>query len=91
MEELRKCIYPHDADRFIIQSQMTYLSLCTPSAQDDEYVLTENAYNIHEGPNSFLISQDTGESVTKCYTGFHVFAVITKAHDGVLKFPLTHC
>src|ERR1700722_4029082 len=54
MEELRKRVYPDDAEMYIAHTQMMYLALCTPSAKDDEFLLTENAYNIHEGPKSLL-------------------------------------
>jgi len=77
MEELRKQVYPDDAEMYIAHTQMMYLALCTPSAKDNEFLLTGNAYNIHEGPNSVLIHPDTGESTVECYTEFHVFSVIS--------------
>ena len=77
MGELRKRIYPDDAIWFIAHTQMMYIALCTPSAQDDEFVLTENTYSVHEGPNNFLINPDTNESILTAYTEFHVFAVIS--------------
>ena len=44
---------------------MMYLALCTPS-EEEEFLLTENAYGIHEGP--------TTETT---YTEYHIFAVIS--------------
>jgi hypothetical protein len=77
MTELKKCVYPDDAEWCIMHMQMMYLALCTPSGQDDEFLLTENAYSIHEGPVSLNIDQATGESTVTCYTEFHVFAPIS--------------
>lgn len=53
MEKLVNRIYPDDAMWYIAHTQMMYLVLCTPSGQE-EFLLTENAYSIHEGPVSFL-------------------------------------
>jgi hypothetical protein len=85
MEELTKRIYPDDAKMYIANTQMMYLALCTPSAKDDEFLLTENAYSIHEGPNSLLIHPDTGERTMGCYTEFHVFSVISPKLIMVLR------
>jgi hypothetical protein len=85
MEELRKRVYPDDAEMYIAHTQMMYLALCTPSAKDDEFLLTENAYSVHEGPNSVLIHPDTGESTLGCYTEFHVFSVISPKLIMVLR------
>jgi hypothetical protein len=85
MEELKKRVYPDDAMMYIGHTQMMYLALCTPSAKDDEFLLTENAYSIHEGPNSVLINPDTNESTLGCYTEFHVFSVISPKLIMVLR------
>ena len=70
---------------YTANTQMMYLAFCTPSAKDDEFLLTENAYSIHEGPNSLLIHPDTGESIMGCYTEFHVFSVISPKLIMVLR------
>jgi Protein of unknown function (DUF4238) len=72
--ELVERIYPDDAMWAIANMQMMYLSICTPSSQEDEFLLTENAYSIHEGPNS-----------PRAYTEFHVFAVISPKLIMVLR------
>ena len=91
MTELKKRVYPDDAEWCIAHMQMMYLALCTPSGQDDEFLLTENAYSIHEGPVSLIIDPDTGESTEGPYTEFHVFAVISPKLIIVLRsfmFPV---
>ena len=77
MEELKKRAYPADAEWFISHTQTMYLALCTPSCQDDEFLLTENAYSIHEGLVSMTVDPVTGKSVMNCYAEFHVFATIS--------------
>ena len=72
--ELMERIYPDDAKWAIINMQCMYLSICTPSSQEDEFLLTENSYSIHEGPNS-----------PGAYTEFHVFAVISPKLIMVLR------
>ena len=77
MEWLREHAYPDDAMWFIAHCQMMYLALCTPSNPDDEFLLTENAYSIHEGPNSSFVNPVTKETTQGSYTEFHIFAVIS--------------
>src|SRR2546421_2028261 len=77
MQELKERIYPDDAMMYIAHRQMMYLALCTPSNRDDEFLLTQNVYGIHEGPTSYWVNPHTGESAMKCYTEYHVFSVIS--------------
>ena len=77
MEWLREHAYPDDAMWFIAHCQMMYLALCTPSSPDGEFLLTENAYSIHEGPVSYFVDPVTKETKLGSYTEFHQFAVIS--------------
>ncbi|KAH0538534.1 hypothetical protein FGG08_004867 [Glutinoglossum americanum] len=77
MHALRKRIYPDDAEWFINNTQSFYLALCTPNCQDDEFLLTQNAYSIHEGPVSLSEDPNTGKMTTRAYTEFHIFAPIS--------------
>lgn len=74
---LMKHAYPDDAKWFITHEQMMYLALCTPSNQNDEFLLTENAYSIFEGPQSMAINADTNQAECLAYTEFHCFAPIS--------------
>ena len=85
MRDLRERIYPDDAMWFIAHTQMMYLAFCTTSIEDDEFLLTENAYSIHEGPNSYRINPHTGEHTPTAYTEYHVFAVISPKLIMVLR------
>jgi len=84
MKKLMNRIYPNDAQWYAAHTQMMYLALCTPSDQD-EFLLTENAYSIHEGPVSFTTDPNTNEPIATSYTEFHVFAVISPKLMMVLR------
>ncbi|KAI5782678.1 hypothetical protein EDC01DRAFT_222222 [Geopyxis carbonaria] len=58
-------IYQPDALWFFKNIQMSYMALVTPADAADEFLLSENAYGVFEGPN-----QPTA------WTDFHVFAPI---------------
>lgn len=83
--QLRKSMYPTDAEWAIIHIQRMYLALCKPSSQGDEFLITENAYAIHEGPVSSRVDPVTGESTMTCYTEYHVFGVISPTLMMVLR------
>ncbi|KAJ9616680.1 hypothetical protein H2200_000399 [Cladophialophora chaetospira] len=88
MAELQEAMYPNDAQWYIAHMQGMYLALCTTSGPDDEFLLTENAYSIHEGPVSSLIDPDTGKETPMSYTEFHAFAPISPKLIMVLRSNL---
>ncbi|KAF2204152.1 hypothetical protein GQ43DRAFT_438222 [Delitschia confertaspora ATCC 74209] len=75
--ELVNRIYPEDALWMSANIQTMYLALCTPSKPEDEFLLTENVFSIHEGPVSTFIDRRTGEETQGAYTEFHVMSVIS--------------
>ena len=44
--------YPADASWFIMHMQVFFLAFCTPNDPGDEFLLTQNAYGIYEGPHN---------------------------------------
>ena len=44
--------YPADAAWFIMHTHTFFLALCTPNDPGDEFLLTQNAYSIFEGPHN---------------------------------------
>jgi hypothetical protein len=78
-------IYPDDAKWFIAHTQMMYLALCTTANKDDEFLLTENAYGIYEGPSSVFVNPSTGKVTISRYTEFHKFALISPKLMMVLR------
>ena len=77
MDWLMKHAYPDDAKWFIAHEQLMYLALCTPSDKNDEFLLTENAYSIFEGPQTMSMNADTHQRECQAYTEFHCFSPIS--------------
>ncbi|OAL27471.1 hypothetical protein AYO20_09754 [Fonsecaea nubica] len=67
--EIIEKAYPPDAAWFIMHLESTFLSFCCPANlpySDNEFMLTQNAYSIFEGPND-----------ETQWTDWHVFAPIS--------------
>jgi hypothetical protein len=75
--KLRKRMYPDDAMWFYTHVNMYYMAICTPANPDDEFILTDNSYNIFEGPNGFAQDVKTGEVGGVGYTPLHKFAPVS--------------
>jgi hypothetical protein len=65
-----------DAEWFINNTQQFYMALCTPSTSGEEFLLTQNAYSIHEGSSSDVWDPVSMKLVPHAYTEFHVFAPV---------------
>lgn len=76
-QELPRRMYPDDAMWFIMHTQMMYMSICTPSEPDNEFILTDNSYNVFEGPNTFSHDPVTGKVTESGWTNFHEFAPLS--------------
>ena len=85
MKHIEERIYPENAKWFTAHTQMMYLAFCTTSIADDEFLLTENAYGIHDGPNIFHIDPDTRIRIEAAYTEYRMFAVISTKLIMVLR------
>ncbi|CAN9170956.1 unnamed protein product [Alternaria alternata] len=70
-KELLAKIYPGDALWFIMHMEWYYLAFCTPCEMNDEFVLTENCYNVHEGPNRTVLNPETGEHEVISWSSYH--------------------
>jgi hypothetical protein len=57
--------------------EMYYLAFCTPDDANDEFILTENCYNVHEGPNNIAFNPDTSDYEVTSWTSYHEFSPIT--------------
>ncbi|EED23296.1 conserved hypothetical protein [Talaromyces stipitatus ATCC 10500] len=77
VKKLLDGIYRDDAMWFIMHTEFMYLSLCTPSEADTEFLLTENCYNVFEGPQTILRDPKTGQSRFVSWTNFHEFSPIS--------------
>jgi uncharacterized protein DUF4238 len=85
MKKLHKQMYSDDASWFIMHTQMMCLAFCTPSRTDTEFLLTENCYNIYEGPSNILIDPITGERRGGLWTNFHEFSPVSPRLMMVLR------
>ncbi|CEI68096.1 unnamed protein product [Fusarium venenatum] len=77
MDKIKKQMYSHDANWLIMHVQGMYMAICTPSNPDDEFVLTDNSYNVFEGPNHFAQDIHTGEVHGVADVNFHEFAPVS--------------
>ncbi|KAL8960490.1 MAG: hypothetical protein Q9183_005456, partial [Haloplaca sp. 2 TL-2023] len=64
-DELMAQAYPPDAEWYWKNTQAYYICFCTPSCELDEFLMTQNAYSVYEGPTDIV------------WTDYHVFAPIT--------------
>lgn len=76
MKFLQERMYEDDAMWAISNIQMFYMSICTPADEQNEFLLTQNAYSIFEGPVSRVRDTQSGGWVEP-YTEFHMFFVIS--------------
>ncbi len=83
-EELNERLYKRHAFDFITHTKAFYLSFCTPSNAEDEFVMTENGYGIHEGPVNIFTNPTTGDA-RGVFTQFHLFAHISPRLTIVLR------
>ena len=91
MGKLMKNAYEPDAAWFVVHCQMMYLALCTPSKHEDEFILTENAYSIFEGPASCYVDPKTKKLTQGVWSEFHMFAPVSPKLMIVLRsfvFPV---
>ncbi|KAK5993789.1 hypothetical protein PT974_07226 [Cladobotryum mycophilum] len=54
-----------------------YLTICTPAELNEEFILTENSYNVWEGPNRWDHDPTTGESTRVGALDLHEFAPVS--------------
>ncbi|KAJ4289800.1 hypothetical protein N0V90_011131 [Kalmusia sp. IMI 367209] len=87
-KELPLRIYPDDARWFIAHMEWYFLAFCTPSDPSDEFILTENCYNVHEGPNSTALNFKTGEYEVVSWTSYHEFSPVTPRLMLILRSAL---
>jgi hypothetical protein len=77
LPDLMKRMYADDAVWFFSHVDMSYMAICTPSNPNDEFILTDNSYNVFEGPNHFVEDIQTGEVGGGLYTPLHEFVPIS--------------
>ncbi|KAL2785913.1 hypothetical protein BJX66DRAFT_47976 [Aspergillus keveii] len=71
---LRAQIYPDDAAMFELHLLHSYMTFCQTTNPEEEFLLTENAFGIFEGPSSEHHDILTGKKQAVVYTEYHNFA-----------------
>ncbi|PLN86936.1 hypothetical protein BDW42DRAFT_189850 [Aspergillus taichungensis] len=69
-------VYPDDAMIFVAHVQAFFLTFCEPESPQLEFLLTENAYGVFEGPSDCGFDARTGKLVPGLYTEWHMFAPV---------------
>ncbi|KAJ4862148.1 hypothetical protein T069G_03102 [Trichoderma breve] len=75
-DELPCKMFSDDAYWFIMHCETYYMAICTPSEVTDEFILTDNCYNVFEGPSTFR-RDVTGKMIGGYHAGYHEFAPIS--------------
>jgi hypothetical protein len=84
-EELLHKAYLPGAVEFIVHTRLSYLPFCAPSDQNDEFLMTENSYGIHEGPRSTIADPYSGRILITFQTEYHTFAHIAPNLTMILR------
>lgn len=72
-DTLKTQIYPDDAIMFEAHLLNNFMAFCSPEVSEDEFLLTQNAYSIFEGPVDLL----PGKTEAVQYTEYHNFAPVS--------------
>ncbi|VUC35477.1 unnamed protein product [Clonostachys rosea] len=84
-KQLPRQMFSDDAFWFQTHVDVFYMALCTPNDMENEFILTDNCYNIFEGPNTFMKDKNTGEEHGSYHGSFHEFATISPRLVVVLR------
>ncbi|KAG9190589.1 hypothetical protein G6011_08677 [Alternaria panax] len=87
-EDLSNHIYPGDAEWLFRNIRSMYLSFVIPSDGSEEFLLTNNAFGIYEGPADYSIDPSTGKQTISAYTEFHVISVVSPHLVMILRHNL---
>jgi hypothetical protein len=74
---LPEVMFPPDAVMFARHVGSSYTAFCTPDELDDEFVLTDQCYNVMEGPMYETRSSTTGKDLGPTRQCFHEFGPIS--------------
>lgn len=62
-KKLSEAMFPADAAMFALHVRSSYTAFCTPGEKDDEFILTDQCYNVFEGPIPSLLSFSTSAEI----------------------------
>ncbi|KAG6003045.1 hypothetical protein E4U21_002434 [Claviceps maximensis] len=90
-QELPRRTYPLDAYWVIMHCQASYMTICTPSSSDAEFFVSDNIYNIVEGPHQVFMDTETGKLKCNLWSSLHEFAPVSPRLLIVLRSYLFPC
>ncbi|KAH9207095.1 hypothetical protein DL95DRAFT_415978 [Leptodontidium sp. 2 PMI_412] len=76
-EKLPELIFPADAAMFIFHGQSSYTAFCTPEEKHDEFILTDQCYNVFERPINDTFCAKTNEYLRATYLCYHEFGPVS--------------
>ncbi|KAJ4392480.1 hypothetical protein N0V85_007018 [Neurospora sp. IMI 360204] len=85
IRELPKKMYYSDAMWFVMHVQSSYMALCVPSEAENEFILADNSYSVHEGPNKYARDIKSDKEEALGYVELHTFAPISPKIMVVLR------
>ncbi|KAG6118119.1 hypothetical protein E4U14_007164 [Claviceps sp. LM454 group G7] len=88
IQQLPTRMYPTDAYWAITHIQCSYMTLCTPSARDAEFIVSDNCYSIAEGPHKVPMDAKSGKRAVQKWTSLHEFGPISPRLLIVLRSAL---
>lgn len=77
ISELPKLMFPEDARMFVLHVQSSDMAFCTPTEEHDEFILTDQCYNVFEGPNNETFSAKEGEYLGNAFLCYHEFGPVS--------------
>jgi hypothetical protein len=87
MHTLETQIYPDDAMMMKLHLAWSFIAFCEPVDSADEFLLTQNAYSIFEGPSTETMNPIT-QKIESTYTEYHNFAPLSPRLIIVLRSHL---
>jgi hypothetical protein len=74
---LKTQMYPDDAKMFDLHLTHSFMAFCLRESSEDESLLTQNAYDIFEGPSPTTMNLCTGIKEAVVYNEYHNFAPVS--------------
>ncbi|RHZ58906.1 hypothetical protein CDV55_105599 [Aspergillus turcosus] len=87
-DTLQTQMYPDDAAMFDHHLHHSFMAFCRPELPEDEFLLTQNAFSIYEGPSTENINVLTGRTESVVYNEHHNFAPISPSLIIILRSHL---
>jgi hypothetical protein len=75
--KLPNLMFPADASMFVFHVQCSYMTFCTPTEKDAEFILTDQCYNVFEGPNNETFCAKTGKYLGNTCLYYHEFGPVS--------------